>query len=57
MPGYAMSGNIRGLFGRRTGSGFGYEGERWCQVSDGHLGAMGLIEEMKSPCGGRGFER
>ena len=32
-------------------------GRRWCQVSDGVLGALGLIEEMKSPCGGRGFER
>jgi hypothetical protein len=28
---------------------------QWCQVMDGILGAMGVIEEIKSPCGGRDF--
>ena len=30
-------------------------GGRWCQVLEGTLGALGLIEELKSPCGYRGF--
>ena len=30
-------------------------GGRWCQVLDGLIDASGLIEEIKSPCGGRGF--
>jgi len=43
--------------GAEKGLKIGSGGRRWCQVSDGVLGALGLIEEMKSPCGGRGFER
>ena len=30
-------------------------GGRWCQVVDGNLGAFGVIEEIKSPCGYRGL--
>ena len=52
-----MSGVILDLFGRQKGHKIGGEGRRWCQVLDAVLGALGLIEEMKSPCGGRGFER
>jgi hypothetical protein len=55
--GFAVGGVILDLFGRQKGLKIGSEGGRWCQVSDGVLGALGLIEEMKSPCGGRGFER
>ena len=29
-------------------------GGRWCQVFEVLLGALGVIEELKSPCGGRG---
>ena len=32
-------------------------GGRWCQVLELLLGALGVVEEIKSPCGGRGFER
>ena len=42
-------------FGAEKWLKIGGGGRRWCQVSDGVLGALGLIEEMKSPCGGRGF--
>ena len=31
--------------------------ERWCQVLEGILGALGVVEELKSPCGSRGFGR
>ena len=31
-------------------------GGRWCQVLEMLLGGFGVIEEVKSPCGGRGFE-
>ena len=30
-------------------------GGRWCQVLEVLLGTLGLIEELKSPCGGRGY--
>jgi len=42
-------------FGAEKWLKIGGGGGRRCQVSDGVLGALGLIEEMKSPCGGRGF--
>jgi hypothetical protein len=32
-------------------------GRRWYQVLEGTLGALGLIVELKSPCGCRGFGR
>jgi len=27
----------------------------WCQVLEGVFDALGVIDELKSPCGGRGF--
>ena len=41
------------LVGNRLRSGG--IGGRWCQVLEGVLGALGVIEELKSPCGCRGF--
>ena len=29
-------------------------GGRWCRVLEVLLGGFGVIEEIKSPCGGRG---
>ena len=43
-------------FGRIKPLKFGSRGRRWCQVLEGTLGALGLIEEIKSPCGGRGLK-
>ena len=46
--GFVLAGNRLNICG---------EWERWCQVLEGILGALGLIEEIKSPCGCRGFRR
>ena len=43
------------LRGKRLKIGGGNGG--WCQVLEGILGALGVIKEIKSPCGGRGFLR
>ena len=32
----------------------GSRGRRWCQVLEGVLGALGVIEEIKCPCDCRG---
>ena len=32
-------------------------GGSWCQVLEGVWGGLGVFEEIKSPCGGRGFWR
>ena len=57
MPGFAVGGIIWDLFWQEKRLNVWGGGRRWCQVLEGDLGALGLIEEMKSPCGGRGFER
>ena len=55
MTGFAMGGNIWDLFWRGKWLNICGGGGRWCQVLEGVLGALGLIEEIKSPCGYRGF--
>ena len=55
MFGFAVGGIIWDLFWRErwlnicSGSGI------WCQALEGVLGAFGVIEEIKSPCGCRSF--
>ena len=52
-----MGGNIWDLFWRGKWLKIVGGGGRWCQVLEGVLGAVGLIEEIKSPCGGWGFRQ
>jgi hypothetical protein len=42
-------------FGREERLKIGGIGGWWCHVLEGVLGVLGLMEERKSPCGGRGF--
>ena len=55
MPGFAVGGNIWYLFWRGKCLKIGCGGGRWCQVLEGVFDALGLIEELKSPCGHRGL--
>ena len=55
MPYFAVSGVILDLLGRQKGLRIAGGGGSWCQVSSGDLGALGVIEEIKIPCGSRGF--
>ena len=55
MPGFAVGGIIWDSFWRGKWLMIGGGGGRWCQVSDGVLGCLRVIEEIKSPCVGRGF--
>ena len=55
MSSFAAGGNSWNYLGRNKGLKFGSGCGQWCQVSDGVLGALGLIEEIKSPCKHRGF--
>ena len=55
MPGFDVNGIICDLFWRGMWLNIFGGGGRWCQVSDGVLGALEVIEEIKCPCGGRGF--
>jgi len=54
MTGFAVGGNIWDLFGRgkrvKIGGGVGDGARYWKSF----LGALGLIEEVKSSCGGKG---
>ena len=52
---FAAGGNSWDYFGRKKGLKFGGGCGQWCQVSDVLFSAKGLIEELKSPCAGRGF--
>ena len=49
VSGFAVGGNISGLFGRGERLKIGSGGGRWCQVSGVVFGALGNIEETKSP--------
>ena len=55
MFGLAVGGIICDLFWRGKWLNICGGSGRCCQVFEGTLGALGLIEELKSPCGGRGF--
>ena len=54
MPGFAVGGNIWDLFWREKWLKICGGGGRWCQVLEEVFDALGAIEEIKSPCGGRG---
>ena len=47
--------NYLGYFREAKRLKLGSGGGGWCQVSDTVLGALGVIEEIKSPCGYRGL--
>ena len=53
--GFAVGGNIWDLFWQKKRLKIGGGGRQWCQALEGIFGALGVIEEMKSPCGRRGF--
>ena len=55
VPGFAVGGNIWDALGREKRLKFGAEGGRWCQVFEVFLGGLGLIKEIQSPCGSRGW--
>ena len=52
---FAAGGNSWDYFGRKKGLKFGSGRGQSCQVSDVLFSAFGLIEELKNPCGCRGF--
>ena len=54
MSGFAVGGNIWDALGREKWLKISGGGGRWCQVLELLLGALGVVEEIKSPCGGRG---
>ena len=54
---FAAGGNSWDYLGRKKGLKFGSGRGQSCQVSDVLFSAMGLIKELKSPFGGRGFCR
>jgi hypothetical protein len=54
VSGFAMGGNVCDLFLGRKRLNIGGGGELWCQVLKCVLGVLGVIEELKSSCGGRG---
>ena len=53
--GFAVSWIIRDLFWQVKRFKFVCGGGRWCQVSGVIFCALVIIEEIKSPCGGRSF--
>lgn len=55
MSGFAVGGNIWDLFWQKKRLKIGGGGRQWCQVLEGIFDAFDVIEEIKSPCGGRGF--
>ena len=55
VDGFAVGGIIWDLFWREKWLNICGGGGRWCQVLEGVLGALGLIEEIKSPCVYRGL--
>ena len=55
MSGFAMGGIIWDLFWWVKRFKIGDGGSLWCQVLDRILVALGVIEELKSPCRGRGL--
>ena len=55
MSGFAVGGNIWDLFGERKWLKIGGIGGSLCQVLEEVFDAFGVIEELKSPCGCRGF--
>ena len=55
MSSFAAGGNSWNYLGRNKGLKFGSGCGQWCQALEGVLGAFDVIEELKSPCGGRGF--
>ena len=55
VAGFAAGGNIRDYLGRESGSKSTVEGRGWCRVAAGVSGALGLTEEIKSPCGCMGL--
>ena len=54
MHGIAAGGIICDLLWRGKCLKIGGEGGGWCQVLEEIFGALGVIEEIKSPWGGRG---
>ena len=52
---FAAGGNSWDLFWRGRRLKIGRIGGRWCQVLEGIFDALGVIEEIKSPFGCRGF--
>jgi hypothetical protein len=55
VSGFAVGGNIWDALGREKWLKISGGSGGWCQVLEGTLGALGLIEELKSPCGYRSF--
>jgi len=55
--GFAAGGIIWDLFWWGKCLKIGCGGRRWCQVLDTVLGCFRVIEEIKSPYGGRGLVR
>ena len=53
--GFAVGGNIWDLFWQKKRLKIGGGGRQWCQVLEAVLGGFGVIEELKSSCGSRGF--
>jgi hypothetical protein len=50
-----VSGVILDLFGCQKGLKICVGGGRWCQVLGIVFGALGIIEEIKSPCAWQGL--
>ncbi len=57
MSSFAAGGNSWDYLGRKKGIKFGGGRGQWSQVSGVLFSALGVIEEIKIPCGGRGFCR
>ena len=55
VDGFAVGGIIWDLFWREKWLNICGGGGRWCQALDAVLGCLRVIEEIKSPCGGRGW--
>ena len=53
--GKVVDGIIWDLFWREKWLNICGGGGRWCQVLEGIFDAFDVIEEIKSPCGGRGL--
>ena len=55
MSSFVAGGNSWNYLGRNKGRKFGSGCGQWCQVLEGVVDALGVVEELKSPCGSRGF--
>jgi hypothetical protein len=54
-PAFAVGGNIWDLFWQEKRFNICGGSGRWCQVLEGVLGALAVIEETKSSCSCKGF--